>query len=53
MGAGERAGERAGGSGDENACVLTRVGDRLPGMGNEKTLSRFRTESSSGDIWRG
>lgn len=49
VGAG-RAGDRAGGS-YFNEGVLTRAGDRLPGMGNENTVSKSSTDSSSGDTW--
>lgn len=49
VGAG-RAGDRAGGS-YFIAGVPRRAGDRLPGMGKENTVSRSRTDSSSGDFW--
>lgn len=33
--------------------VVTRAGERLPGMGKEKTESRLRTDSSAEEFWRG
>lgn len=33
--------------------MLTRAGDRLPGIGKENTESKLMTDSSSGEDWRG